>query len=89
MVTKKEAQDKVLNFFNKIENKSAEEVRNIKKFAMSFSIRLEGLRKNFCRNCYSPLIPGITSRIRVKNKIKNTECRVCHYVNRWKLESEM
>lgn len=88
MMDKKEARRKILDFFSEIERKNAEEVNKIKRLAMSFSIRLEDLRKKFCRKCYSPLVPGVTSRVKIKNKIKSTKCNICSYVNRWKLESE-
>jgi len=86
MVDKNEVKRKILEFFNEIENKGAEEIKEIKKLAMSFNVRLRELRKNFCKNCYSPLIPGVTSEVRIKNGIKASKCRICSYINRWKLK---
>ena len=86
MVDKNEVKNKILEFFNEIKSKSAEEIKDIKKLAMSFNVRLGGLRKSFCKRCYSPLIPGVTAEVRIKNKIKTSKCRICGYTNRWKLK---
>jgi RNase P subunit RPR2 len=80
-LSKTEAREKVAEFFEDIKNKSAKDVKKIKKLAMSHNIPLREKRKLFCRKCYSRDL-----RIkRIKNKIKTSECRNCGNIMRWKI----
>ena len=80
-LTRKEAQERINDFFKHIDEKSSDEIRKIKKLAMKFNIRLGNLRKKFCRKCYS-------SKLRfkgIKNKVKTSECEECRNLMRWKV----
>ncbi len=80
--SKTETERKINEFFRDIENKSAKDVRKIKKLAMSNNIPLKELRKKFCKKCYSPL----KGKIRINNKIKSVTCENCGNMNRWKIK---
>ncbi len=44
------------------------------------------IKRRFCRRCFTPLIPGVTARIRVRNKGVPTivvTCLNCGYVRRY------
>jgi RNase P subunit RPR2 len=84
--SKKEIEKKIKEFFEKLVEKTAEDVKKIKKLGMSLNIRLGELRKNFCKKCLTPCIPGITCEVRIKGKLKNVKCRLCKTVNRWKIK---
>ena len=79
-VTKKEAEEKINEFFKK-ENFEAKDVRKIKRLAMSFNIKLGKHRKKFCGNCFF-LLKGKT---RVTKTHKSVVCENCGFINRVKL----
>jgi RNase P subunit RPR2 len=81
--SKTEAEKKIKDFFEDIKNKSVNDIKKMKKLAMSESISLKDLRKTFCKKCYSPLE---NSKIRIKNGMKIVTCKKCGYINRWKLK---
>lgn len=85
-LNKKEVEEKIKEFFEKIGEMAAEDVKKIKKLGMSFNIRLGELRKNFCKNCYVPCIPGVTCEVRIKKGLKSVKCKLCGKRNRWKLK---
>ncbi|MEM2954838.1 MAG: hypothetical protein QW625_02725 [Candidatus Nanoarchaeia archaeon] len=89
MKEKKDIERKIAEFFEEIEQKSSEEVKKIKKIAMSCNIRLGELRKNFCKNCYTPLIPGLTCKIKIKNKKRIVKCKVCGFLNRQEIKNKI
>ncbi len=44
------------------------------------------VKRRFCRRCYVPLIPGVTARVRIKNKGYPTvvvTCLNCGYIRRY------
>ncbi|NPA84721.1 MAG: hypothetical protein GXO07_01790 [Crenarchaeota archaeon] len=44
------------------------------------------VKRKFCRKCGIPLIPGVTARVRIRNKGVPTvvvTCLNCHYVRRY------
>jgi len=82
-LSKTETEKEIKEFFENIENKSANDVKKIKKVAMSYNIPLKNLRKKFCKKCYSPL-KGKTS---VHNKIKKITCENCGSLTRWKIKN--
>jgi RNase P subunit RPR2 len=84
--SKTETEKKIENFFESIENKSPKEIKKIKKLAMSQNISLKGLKKKFCKKCFSPLE---NSKIRIKNGIKSVECKNCKEINRWKMKKNI
>ncbi len=83
-IPKKEAKNQIEFFFKNIKDKSPEEVKKIKRLAMSQSIPLKEKRKLFCKKC---LMPYIEPKIRIKNKVKNITCEKCGYISRWKIKS--
>jgi RNase P subunit RPR2 len=80
-LTRKEAQEKINDFFKNLDGKSSDEVKKIKKLAMKFNIRLENLRKKFCRKCYSSKLKFK----QIKKGIKTVECKECGNLMRWKV----
>jgi len=80
--SKQETEKKINEiFFN---NPSPEEIKKIKKLAMSKNIKLRDLRKKFCKKCYS-LFDSNNSKIRIKNGFKIIKCK-CGYVSRYKIK---
>jgi len=44
------------------------------------------IKRRFCRRCFTPLIPGLTATVRIKNKGVPTvvvRCLRCNYVRRY------
>jgi RNase P subunit RPR2 len=82
-ISKTEAKEKIEEFFSDIKNKTPRQIRKMKKLAMKHSIKLEDLRKKFCKKCYSPDLK-IKS---VKKKIKTIECGNCGNLMRWKVKT--
>ncbi|MFW5847078.1 MAG: RNAse P, Rpr2/Rpp21 subunit [Nanoarchaeota archaeon] len=83
-LTKTRAIEEINEFFKNIKNKSPKEIKKIKRLAMSYNIPLKEKRKIFCKNCLNPY--SGKEKIRIKNKIKNIECKNCGYISRWKLK---
>ena len=81
-LSKTEAEKQIADFFKDTENKSAKDVKKIKRLAMSHNIQLKELRKKFCKKCYSPL----KGKIRIKNKKKVIICENCGSTSRWKMK---
>jgi len=85
-LNRKEVEKKIKEFFENLGEATSEEVRKIKKLGMSLNIRLGELRKNFCKKCMAPCIPGVTCEVRIKGKLKNVKCRLCKTTNKWKIK---
>lgn len=81
METIKERIDK---FFENIEEKTKEEVKKIKKLAMSNNIRLTEKRKKFCKHCYSPKLKVK----KIEGLRKTIECRECGKISRWRIKKD-
>ncbi len=81
-LTRKEAEIKIRNFFEK-NVIVAKEVEKIKKLAMKYRIRLKEYRKRFCKKCCSDLKQGI---VRLNNICKQVTCKKCNSLNRWDLK---
>ena len=81
-ISKKEAKEKIKEFFENIKHKSPKDVKKIKKLAMSYKIPLKENRKLFCKNC---LCPHTNPSIRVKKGIIKINCGECKYTSRWKI----
>nr|WP_221290493.1 ribonuclease P protein component 4 [Stygiolobus caldivivus] len=47
-----------------------------------FKLPLKYKRK-FCRKCFTPLIPGLTERRRIKNKVIVVSCVCCGWIRRY------
>ena len=78
-MNKNEAESKIEEFFKKKHNKN--EVRKIKKIAMSFNIKLGKKRKLFCKKCNSMHL----SVKRITKGMKVVECNDCKNLMRWKI----
>ena len=83
-ISKKEAEEKIENFFKGVENKTPKEIKKIKRLAMNKKIALKEKRKSFCKKCLSPY--SEKEKFRIKNKVKSVECLNCNYVSRWKIK---
>lgn len=82
-ISKKEAEEKIKEFFSGIAGKSPEEIRKIKRLSMKHGIKLKESRKKFCKKC---LFPYKNPKIRIKKNIKIIKCGNCSYESRWKLK---
>ena len=80
---KREAINKIEDFFKNVTNKNLKEVKKIKNLAASFYIPLKDHRKAFCKRCLSPYT---ISKIRIKNGLKSVTCEKCGFVSRWKVK---
>ena len=77
--SKTEAIEKINDFFKEKHDK--EQVRKIKKLAMSHQIKLREKRKLFCKKCYSMNLKVL----RIKNNMKTVKCEDCGSLMRWKI----
>ena len=66
------------------ENLSSDNIKKIKKLAMSKNIKLGKLKQKFCKKCYS-LFNSQNSQIRIKNKFKIIKCKKCNEISRYRL----
>ena len=79
--SKEDIRREVDNFFKNIQNKTPQDIKKIKKLAMSKNIPLKEKRKLFCKKCLSPYH---NPKIRIKNRTKSVTCS-CGYISRWKI----
>ncbi|MEK6898289.1 MAG: hypothetical protein AABX28_02950 [Nanoarchaeota archaeon] len=84
--SKTEAEEKITEFFSDIKRKTPEDVKKIKKLAMSKNIKLGDKRKLFCKKCLSP---HGNSSIKINDGFITINCGNCSYKNRWKLKKEI
>ncbi len=82
--SKTEAGKEVKEFFANVKNRTPEEIKKIKKLAMSQNIPLKELRKKFCNECLTPY--SGKEKTRIKNKVKSVECKNCKKISRWKIK---
>lgn len=82
-ISKKETENKIEEFFLHIKEKSAYDVKRIKKLAMAYKIKLGEKRKFFCKKC---LTPYVHSEIKIKKGIVTLICEKCNHQNRWKFK---
>ena len=80
-LTRKQAEEKIREFFLNIKDKNQEQIRKIKRLAMHYKIKLKERRKLFCKYCFSNKL----KTRRIKNKIKTVECEDCGKLMRWKI----
>lgn len=81
-ISKSEAQKKIQKFFKRKRFKP-EEVKKIKRVAMSHNMKLTEERKKFCKKCLAPL----KGKLRISKTHKTIECANCGYKNKHKLFS--
>jgi predicted Zn finger-like uncharacterized protein len=82
-LSKLEIENKINDTFSK--NPSKEQIRKIKKLAMSKNIKLGELKKDFCKKCYT-LYNLQNSEIRIKNGFKKIKCKTCGFISRYKIK---
>lgn len=82
-LSKKETEELIKKTFD--ENPSKEKLKNLKRLAMSKNIKIGGMRKKFCKKCYS-LFTTNNSEIRIKKPYKRIKCKNCGYIMRYKLK---
>ena len=80
-ISKTEAKEIVEQFFKDIQNKNPDEIKKIKKLAITQNIKLKENRKKFCKKCFSSNLKTIGT----KNKIKRVRCESCGNIGRWKI----
>ena len=80
-LSRKEAREKIEDFFKSIKDKTPEEIKKIKKLASHHHIRLAEKRRLFCQKCYST---KLKTRKITKNK-KTLECQNCGNLIRYNL----
>jgi RNase P subunit RPR2 len=83
-LSKREIEDLIIEAFNK-ENLSSNEIKKIKKLAMSKNIKLTEYRKKFCKKCNS-FYNSNNSETRIKKPFKIIKCKACGNVSRYKLK---
>lgn len=81
-ISKKEAEKQIEEFFEHIKEKTPEQVKKIKKLAMSHNIKLQNKRHTFCDKCFRPYK---TPSIRIKKGIVTITCEKCGHASRWKM----
>jgi len=83
-ISKTRTKETIEKFFFDIENKTPEQVKKIKKLAMTHNLKLKEFKNSFCKKCF---FPYKNPKIRIKNKIKSITCGNCGYVFRKKLKN--
>ncbi|MEM5766346.1 MAG: ribonuclease P protein component 4 [Candidatus Aenigmatarchaeota archaeon] len=54
-----------------------------RKIGLRYNIRLQReLKRKFCKNCNTLLIPGLTCSIRIQNKMITIKCKNCNKIYR-------
>jgi len=81
-LSKNESKKTVGDFFKDIENKSPNEIKQVKKLAMRHNVKLRENRKKFCKKCF---FPYKEPSIRVRKGIISITCENCGYKARWKV----
>jgi ribonuclease P protein subunit RPR2 len=72
--------------FKKHPERSKRYVELARKIGLRYNIRLpKQLKRKFCKNCNSLLIPGLTARVRInsKKKILSIKCLKCEKIYRY------
>lgn len=76
-VSRKAAEKQIADFFNK-GSFTAEQVRKIKRLAMSHNIKLKSYKRLFCKNCLHPLKGSLS----VSKTHKTIICENCKNKNK-------
>jgi RNase P subunit RPR2 len=82
-ISKQEIENKIRETFSK--EASPEDIKKIKKLAMSRNIKIGDLRKKFCKKCYS-FFNSKNSEIRIKKGFKTIKCKNCNWLSKYKIE---
>ncbi len=60
-------------------------IKTARKLGMKFKVRIpKGLKRKFCRHCYSYLVPGVNLRVRTHNGKVVYYCLECKRFMRFK-----
>jgi RNase P subunit RPR2 len=81
-LSKKKIEEQIKIIFSK--NLKPEEIKKLKRLAMSENIKLGKLKRKFCKKCYF-LFNSKNSEIRIKKGFKIIRCKNCRNINRWKI----
>ncbi len=81
-LSKQEIQGKINESFSK--TPSPQEIKKLKKLAMSKNLKLGDYKKKFCKNCCS-LFNLNNTEIRIKKGFKVIRCKNCRHISRHKL----
>ena len=82
-LSKKEIEEQIRKIFSK--NPKPEEIKKLKRLAMSKNIKLGKLKRKFCKKCHS-LFNSKNSDIRIKKGFKIVKCKNCKSVRKWKMK---
>ena len=82
-LSRKEAEEFIKKTFE--ENPSKESLKNLKLLAMSKNIKIGGMKKRYCKKCYS-LFTTKNSEIRIKMPYKKIKCKNCGYTATYKIK---
>jgi RNase P subunit RPR2 len=82
-LSKQEIKDYLNHLFSS--NPSQKQIKKAKRLAMSKNIKLRGLRKTFCKKCYS-FFDSKNSEIRIKKGFKIIRCKKCESITKYKLK---
>ena len=68
--------------FKKDQNLANKHVKTARRIAMKYKTKLpSSLKKRFCKNCHSYLVPGVNSRVRIHKHRIIYYCFNCkHYI---------
>ena len=69
--------------FKKDKNLANKYVKTARRVAMKYKIKLpSSLKKRFCKNCHSYLVPGVNSRVRIHKHRVIYYCLKCKHYTR-------
>jgi RNase P subunit RPR2 len=80
--SKKEALEKINNFFER-DDLDSKEIRKMIKLCMKFNIKLGKYRQKFCKKCFESLSNSI---IRITKNYKMIKCSKCEYWNKIRIK---
>lgn len=81
-ITKEEIKKEIEKIFSG--KPPQDEIKKIKKLAMSKNIKLTAFKKTFCKKCFTFFNPK-NSKIRIKKRFKIIKCENCGYISRWRM----
>lgn len=76
-LSKTETKEKIESFMKK-DSFTSEEMKKIKRLAMSHRLSLKNYKKFFCKKCLSKL----HGKTRISKTHKTIECQECNYKNK-------
>jgi RNase P subunit RPR2 len=83
-LSKKEIEELIKNLFEN-DSLSKEKLKKLKQLAMSRNLKLGGMKKRFCKKCYS-LFTIKNSENRIKMPFKKIRCKNCNYTATYKIK---